>query len=107
MQVAPTELEAHLLSHPFVVDCAVISIPNENVGEVPKAFIVKEPSLIQAPSYDLMMKGELCKYVEDHKDKYKWLEGGIEFVDFIPKSQDGKILRRLLKNREINIRAKL
>jgi acyl-coenzyme A synthetase/AMP-(fatty) acid ligase len=44
-QVAPAELEAHLLTHPAVNDCAVIQIPNEKTGEVPKAFVVKAPSV--------------------------------------------------------------
>ena len=43
---------------------------------------------------------EICKYVEDHKARYKWLKGGVEFIDAIPKSPSGKILRRLLKDRE-------
>jgi acyl-coenzyme A synthetase/AMP-(fatty) acid ligase len=45
MQVAPAELEAHLLSHPSVADCAVIPVPDEAAGEVPKAFVVKSSSV--------------------------------------------------------------
>lgn len=51
---------------------------------------------------------ELHKYVEDRVAHYKWLKGGIEFVDSIPKSPSGKILRRLLRDRErISSRGKL
>lgn len=44
--------------------------------------------------------GELHKYVEDRLAHYKWLKGGVEFVDSIPKSPSGKTLRRLLRDRE-------
>lgn len=51
---------------------------------------------------------ELHKYVEDRVAHYKWLKGGIEFVDSIPKSPSGKILRRLLRDRErISSRGKM
>jgi acyl-coenzyme A synthetase/AMP-(fatty) acid ligase len=40
------------------------------------------------------------KHVEEHKARHKWLKGGIEFIDVIPKSPSGKILRRLLRDRE-------
>jgi acyl-CoA synthetase (AMP-forming)/AMP-acid ligase II len=45
MQVAPAELEAHLLSHPYVSDVAVIPVPDDRAGEVPKAYVVKSPSV--------------------------------------------------------------
>jgi len=43
---------------------------------------------------------EILKYVQDHKSHYKWLKGGVEFIDVIPKSPSGKILRRLLRDKE-------
>ncbi|KAI1654715.1 acetyl-CoA synthetase-like protein [Daldinia decipiens] len=97
-QVAPAELEAHLLSHPDVNDCTVIPIPDEASGEVPKAFVVKSASAALRPDEDVIR--EINKWVEEHKARYKWLKGGVEFVDAIPKSPSGKILRRLLKDRE-------
>jgi acyl-coenzyme A synthetase/AMP-(fatty) acid ligase len=42
----------------------------------------------------------LAKHVADHKANYKWLRGGVEFLDVIPKSPSGKILRRLLRDKE-------
>lgn len=42
----------------------------------------------------------ILKHVEEHKAPYKWIKGGVEFVDEIPKSPSGKILRRLLRDRE-------
>ncbi|KAI1454058.1 acetyl-CoA synthetase-like protein [Annulohypoxylon moriforme] len=97
-QVAPAELEAHLLSHPDVNDCTVIPVPDEGSGEVPKAFVVKSAMAKSRP--DAEVAREINRWVEDHKARYKWLKGGIEFIDVIPKSPSGKILRRLLKDKE-------
>ncbi|RMZ73624.1 phenylacetyl- ligase [Pyrenophora seminiperda CCB06] len=98
-QVAPAELEAHLLSHPSVKDCAVIQVPNEKTGEMPKAFVVKS-EFVGLEENDRVLAREICKYVEQHKARYKWLGGGVEFVDEIPKSPSSKILRRLLRDQE-------
>ncbi|KAJ5775474.1 uncharacterized protein N7511_000485 [Penicillium nucicola] len=102
LQVAPAELEAHLLAHPDVSDCAVVAIPDDRAGEVPKAIVVKAPS---AGSDDSVSE-KLIKYVEDHKARHKWLKGGIRFVDAIPKSPSGKILRRLIRDQEKEARRK-
>lgn len=96
--MAPAELEAHLLSHPFVADCAVIPVPDDFAGEVPKAFVVKDAGT--GTKSDEEIKTIICKYVESHKAKYKWLQGGVEFIETIPKSPSGKILRRVLQERE-------
>jgi len=98
-QVAPAELEAHILTHPSVADCAVIPVPDDAAGEVPKAFVVKSPS-VGLEENDRMVARQIAKHVEDHKTRYKWLKGGVEFVDVIPKSPSGKILRRLLRDKE-------
>ncbi|KAI0393399.1 acetyl-CoA synthetase-like protein [Xylariaceae sp. FL0594] len=97
-QVAPAELEAHLLTHPAVNDCTVIPVPDERAGEVPKAYVVKSASVKGKPDEEVAR--EICKHVEEHKARYKWLKGGVEFIDAIPKSPSGKILRRLLKDKE-------
>ncbi|KNG50623.1 phenylacetyl-CoA ligase-like protein [Stemphylium lycopersici] len=104
-QVAPAELEAHLLTHPAVNDCAVIQIPNEKTGEVPKAFVVKAPS-VGLEENDRVLAREIQKHVEQHKARYKWISGGIEFIDVIPKSPSGKILRRMLRDQEKEKRRK-
>ena len=49
---------------------------------------------------DRMVKRDIQKHVEKHKARHKWLKGGVEFVDVVPKSPSGKILRRLLRDRE-------
>ncbi|KAK3044295.1 hypothetical protein LTS18_001680, partial [Coniosporium uncinatum] len=105
MQVAPAELEAHLLTSPLVNDCAVIPVPDDAAGEVPKAFVVKSPSVGLEES-DSMLKREICKHVEREKSRHKWLKGGVEFIDVIPKSPSGKILRRLLRDQEKEKRRK-
>lgn len=104
-QVAPAELEAHLLAHPAVNDCAVIQIPDERAGEIPKAFVVKAPS-VGIEENDRVLARQIQKHVEDHKAKYKWITGGIEFIDVIPKSPSGKILRRMLRDKEKEKRRK-
>ncbi|EXM30118.1 hypothetical protein FOTG_05141 [Fusarium oxysporum f. sp. vasinfectum 25433] len=104
-QVAPAELEAHLLSHPYVSDCAVIQTPNDKTGEVPKAYIVKSDACGGQP--DEALARAICKHVEDHKQRYKWLGGGVEFIETIPKSPSGKILRRLLRDKEKEARNSL
>ncbi|KAF2725287.1 phenylacetyl-CoA ligase-like protein [Polychaeton citri CBS 116435] len=104
MQVAPAELEAHLLTHPAVNDCVVIGVPSDREGEVPKAFVVKAPGSIEES--DAILKRAIKKHVEQHKSKHKWLAGGVEFIDVVPKSPSGKILRRMLRDQEKEKRRK-
>lgn len=65
---------------------------------MPKAFVVKSSSVASKPDEEVAQ--EICKWVEEHKARYKWLKGGVEFIEAIPKSPSGKILRRLLKDQE-------
>ncbi|KAK4120124.1 acetyl-CoA synthetase-like protein [Parathielavia appendiculata] len=97
-QVAPAELEAHILAHPAVADCAVIQVPDDRSGEVPKAFVVRSPGFASQPAEQVAQI--ITKHVADHKASYKWIRGGVEFLDEIPKSPSGKILRRLLRDAE-------
>ena len=78
--MAPAELEAHLLTHPTVADCAVIAVPDDRAGEVPKAFVVKSSS-VGLEDNDRMVAREIAKHVEEHKARHKWLKGGVEFAD--------------------------
>lgn len=83
----------------------MISVPDAQAGEAPKAYVVKSPLTTKSKS-DEDVKKEICKHVADHKAKYKWLTGGVEFIDAVPKSPSGKILRRLLRDREKEARRK-
>ncbi|HEV2706487.1 MAG TPA: 4-coumarate--CoA ligase family protein [Pyrinomonadaceae bacterium] len=90
-QVAPAELEAVLLEHPSVADAAVIPSPDDDAGEIPKAFIVARGGEASAE--------ELMKFVAARVAPYKKVRK-VEFIEQIPKSPSGKILRRLLVARE-------
>jgi acyl-CoA synthetase (AMP-forming)/AMP-acid ligase II len=90
LQVAPAELEAVLLGHPAVGDVAVIPSPDEEAGEVPKAFVVLKTA---ASAEDIM--GFVAERVAPHKKIRK-----LQFIDAIPKSSSGKILRRVLIEQE-------
>ena len=89
LQVAPAELENTIRGIPGVMDVAVIGIPNERAGEVPRAYIVK--------SSDDLKEETIINTIAEQLSKHKHLAGGVEFVDAIPKSAAGKILRKDLK----------
>ena len=89
-QVPPAELEALLLIHPCVADAAVIPYPDDEAGEVPKAFVVLKGEVTPE---------ELMKFVAMRVAPHKKIRL-LEFIDKIPKSPSGKILRRLLVQRE-------
>ena len=91
-QVPPAELEALLVQHPAVMDAAVIPAPDPNAGEVPKAFVVRVPGAE-------ITEGELLSYVSERVPSYKKVRR-VEFIDEIPRSLSGKILRRVLVERE-------
>ena len=87
-QVAPAEVEAALLAHPGVADCAVTSRPDDVAGEVPVAFVVRRgPEVTEA---------DILTYLSGQLASYK-LPRQITWVETIPKSPSGKILRRLLR----------
>lgn len=83
----------------------MIPVPDDAAGEVPKAFVVKSSS-IGIEDNDRMIAREISKHVQDHKARHKWLKGGVEFIDVIPKSPSGKILRRLLRDKDKEARRK-
>ncbi|XP_019642431.1 PREDICTED: probable 4-coumarate--CoA ligase 3 isoform X2 [Branchiostoma belcheri] len=89
-QVAPAELEAVLLGHPGVQDAAVIGLPDDVAGELPKAFIVKKS--------DAVTEKDITDFVTERVAPYKKLRGGVVFIGEIPKTPSGKILRRMLKD---------
>lgn len=92
-QVAPPELEGVLLSHPSIVDAAVIGVadPVREGDELPRAFIVRRPGG-SSPTAE-----EVHAYMRERLASYKMLEGGIRWVEAIPKNASGKILKRILR----------
>jgi len=89
LQIAPAELESVLLSHPSVADAAVIPRADDTAGEIPHAFVVlKGPATAE----------ELMTFVAGRVASYKKIRR-LEFIDAIPKSASGKILRRVLRER--------
>ena len=95
LQVAPAELEALLVTHPAVLDAAVVRKADEEAGEVPKAYVVLKPDeASRAATADAIM-GWVAGRVAPHK-RIRHLE----FIDQIPKSASGKILRRVLIDRD-------
>ncbi|KAL7073282.1 hypothetical protein ACQ4LE_007340 [Meloidogyne hapla] len=91
LQVAPAELEGLLLSHPDIRDCAVIGVSDNLCGEVPKAFIVPDSDNLTEENVKIFLKDKVASYKQP---KY------VEFVEIIPKSPSGKILRRLLQDKK-------
>ena len=89
-QVAPAELEAVLLTHPDVLDAAVIGVPDPAAGELPKGFVVTRGET----TADAIMS-----WVAERVAPYKKLRA-VEFVSEVPKSPSGKILRRVLQAQE-------
>ena len=87
-QIAPAELEALLLTHPEIEDAAVIPVQDDEAGEVPKAFVVGS-----------VTADEVTAFVAERVAPYKKLRA-VEVIDEIPKSPSGKILRRVLIDRE-------
>ncbi len=90
-QVAPAELEALCVEHPGVTDAAVIPVPDEEAGEIPKAFLVLKD--------DGTTPSDVQEFVAGKVSTYKQIRA-VEVVEEIPKSASGKILRRVLRDRE-------
>ncbi|KAJ9657044.1 hypothetical protein H2198_004536 [Neophaeococcomyces mojaviensis] len=108
-QVAPAELEGKLMDHPLVNDVAVIGIDDKEMHtEVPRAYVVhakrggqagdKETG-VPATAEDEKDAEEIIKWIASKVANHKRLRGGVRFIDEIPKSAAGKILRRMLKER--------
>jgi acyl-CoA synthetase (AMP-forming)/AMP-acid ligase II len=95
MQVAPAELEALLLTHPAVLDVAVVRKADEEAGEVPKAWVVLKPDDASRATSGEAIMGWVAQRVAPHKRVRH-----VEFIDQIPKSASGKILRRVLIDRD-------
>ncbi|KAH9903408.1 acetyl-CoA synthetase-like protein [Cubamyces lactineus] len=108
-QVAPAELEGHLLTHPDVAESCVVGIPDQYSGELPFAFIVLRPDasarIQRVSSEEAKVRADVIEYVGKHKVYYKRL-AGVEFVNTVPKTPSGKLLRRHLRDKAKEMLAK-
>ena len=83
-----------LLSHPLIVDVAVIGVEmEEHAGELPRAYVVKR----KGKQGQALTGGEVKGFLKGRLARYKWLEGGVVFLDEVPKTASGKILKRVLR----------
>ncbi|RXG72647.1 Luciferin 4-monooxygenase [Armadillidium vulgare] len=87
-QVSSTEIENELQQHPLVEECCVIGKPDLEHGEVPLAFVIAKEEVSEE---------ELQNFMKDKLSDFKQLKGGIKFVQTLPKTENGKILKRELK----------
>jgi 4-coumarate--CoA ligase len=102
-QVPPAEIEGILLKHPKIKEAAVIGIPDEEAGELPLAFVVKQEDAE-------IFEQEIIDFVASNASKAKHLNGGVIFIEEIPKNLSGKILRRQLREiakQKLSVKAKL
>ena len=129
LKVAPAELEAILLTHECIKEAAVVGLPSELHGELPRALIVLKENtkcteeeiikwfngiyflIIMLKTIQIMLICSLRKFdltrcytvclIKNHKTErvapHKHLRGGVKFIDSIPKTQSGKIMRKFLK----------
>lgn len=92
-QVAPSQLEGMLLGHPAVDDVAVIGVySRERATELPRAYVVLSKGYEAGDE----VEKEIMQWIEDRVAPHKRLRGGMRFVETIPKSAAGKVLRRIL-----------
>lgn len=89
-QVAPAELEEILRSHPDILDAAIVGVKHDKNGEAPRAFVIKQPE-------SQITEEDIKHFVSEKVVEYKQLEGGVQFLDVIPKNATGKIMRREIK----------
>ncbi|ETN38677.1 uncharacterized protein HMPREF1541_06714 [Cyphellophora europaea CBS 101466] len=94
-QVPPAELEGYLADHPLVDDVAVVGVDSKDLGtEVPRAYVVRKGGLKAVQPGD---EQQIVQWMNQKVASHKKLRGGVGFVEQVPKSVSGKILRRLLK----------
>ncbi|OJD10979.1 hypothetical protein ACJ73_09643 [Blastomyces percursus] len=94
LQVAPAELEAALLEHDDIADAAVVGMTLDD-EEFPRAYVVLKENAKQMNSP--ITPAQIQEWLKSRVSKHKWLTGGVVFVDEVPKSPSGKILRKVMR----------
>ncbi|KAK7044885.1 4-coumarate--CoA ligase-like 7 [Favolaschia claudopus] len=99
-QVPPAELEAILLTHPDIADAAVIGVDDaQEATELPRAYVVHaNPSKVKDAKAKAAFEQSVVKWMETKVAKHKFLRGGVNVIEVVPKSAAGKILRRHLRD---------
>ncbi|KAH6940181.1 hypothetical protein HPB50_026303 [Hyalomma asiaticum] len=92
-QLAPSELEEILLTHDAVAEVAVVGVPSAKYGEAPAACVVLNASYNEPRD---VIEEELKKLVAGQTAVYKYLYGGVMFLDSLPKAENGKVLKKEL-----------
>ena len=94
LQVAPAELEAVLLGHPDIADAGVVGTTDGEFGgrELVRAYV-----MLKEEKRGRVREEEVVRWMEGKVSKHKWLTGGVKFVDVVPKSAAGKIIRTRLR----------
>ncbi len=90
--VAPAEVESVLLEHPAIRDCGVVARPDPDAGEIPVAFVVLRDGFVPAKK----LEEEISAFVAERLTRYKQPRE-VHFVEAVPKTLSGKILRRELR----------
>lgn len=102
-RVGPFEVESVLVEHPAVIEAGVIGKPDQLRGEIIKAFVVLKPEFIEKikdASFVENLKSEMMQLVKKHLAGHEYPRE-IEFIDKLPKTRSGKIMRRILKAKEL------
>ncbi len=103
--MGPFEVESALVEHPGVIEAGVIGKPDAMRGEIIKAFVVldaNEKSKLKNKTDEEKLKEELAEYVKKHLAGHAYPRE-IEFIDKLPKTRSGKIMRRILKAKEMGL----
>jgi len=104
-RVGPFEVESSLVEHPAVIEAGVIGKPDPMRGEIIKAFVVLDKSYTPYPktkSDEKKLQEELSQYVKRHLAGHAYPRE-VEFIDKLPKTRSGKIMRRILKAKELGL----
>ncbi len=100
--IGPIEVEEALMKHPAVQECAVVGSPDKERGNIVKAFIKVKEGYSPTPE----LAEEIKEFVKDKLSKHEYPRE-IEFIDELPKTPDGKIRRKVLREMEVERKKKM